>query len=259
MTSTTNAIISQIVLLPTSLLLLMAAGCLLLAVRWRRSGWTLLLVGIGGLGVLSMPFTAQKMMHTLEQRSPVEPGLLAQAQAIVVLGGGIDPSQPEYAADTANSASLARIRYAAFLYRQHELPILVTGGNSTGGEADGWVMKRELETLFDVPVHWVETKSVNTAENAEFSWEILGPEGVHTIALLTQAWHMPRARQAFERAGFTVVPAPTVFHVEPVQGIMNFIPQADYLSMANTAIHEWVGMLWYRMTDGGRPASARPG
>lgn len=247
MIPTFNAAVSQIILLPTSLLLLMALGCILLACRWRRSGWTLLLIGMGSLAVLSMPVTAHKMMRMLETPSAVDPAALAQVQAIVVLSGGIRHSQPEYATDVSDSSTLERIRYAAFLHNEHGLPLLVTGGSNSGTEPSGWIMKRELETVFNVPVRWLETASGNTAENAEFSRDILQKEGIHTIALVTHAWHMPRAKQAFEREGFTVVAAPTVFYIESVQGFMNFVPQADYLNLANIAIHEWVGMVWYRI------------
>lgn len=245
MLTTLNATLSQVLLLPGILLLLMVVACVLLACRFRRSGWTLLIIGIGSLAILSMPATAHYMIRTLETQSAVNPDALAKVQAIVVLSGGIRHSQPEYATDVSSGATLERLRYAAFLHNQHDLPLLVTGGAPSGSEPEGWVMKRELETVFSVPVHWVETKSINTAENAAFSREILQPAGVDTIALVTHAWHMPRAKRAFERAGFTVVAAPTVFHVESVAGIMNFIPQAAYFKIANTALHEWIGMVWY--------------
>lgn len=247
MLTTLNTIVSQAILLPGSLILLMIAGCLLLASRFRRSGWVLLITGIGSLGVLSMPFTAHTMIRALEQQSTaLDPRNMAKAQAVVVLGGGSRHKQPEYANDMSSAATLERLRYATFLYNQYEVPILVSGGSPRGGEPEAWVMKRELETLFDVPVRWVEAKSANTEANAQLSWKMLSTEGITTIALVTHTWHMPRAKQAFERAGFTVIAAPTVFHVESLKGIANFLPQASYLELANTALREWVGMLWYR-------------
>ncbi|NYT62042.1 YdcF family protein [Alcaligenaceae bacterium] len=246
MLTTLNEVASQIFLLPGSLLILMIAGCICLASRFRRTGWVLLVLGIGGLGVLSMPFTAHTMIQTLEPRSAIDPHDMEKAKAVVVLGGDTLHQQPEYANDMTNGSTLARLRYAAFLYNQYEVPMLLSGGRPSGGEPEAWVMKRELETLFHVPVRWIEAKSNNTDENARFSWEILHPEGITTIVLLTHAWHMPRAKFAFERAGFTVIAAPTVFHTESLRGIANFLPQASYLELANTALHEWLGMLWYR-------------
>jgi uncharacterized SAM-binding protein YcdF (DUF218 family) len=245
--STLNNLLSQLVLLPTSLLVLLILGCLLFLGRLRRTGWALILAAISLLTILGMPFTALHLIRTLEVYPAVQPSHLTKVQAIVVLGGGISHDQPEFAADTSNSATLERLRYAAFLHNQHDLPILVTGGDPSGGEAEGWVMKRELESLFNVPVRWLEVESDNTAENAAFSRNVLRADGVDTIALVTHAWHMPRATQVFERAGFTVIPAPTAFHTKGYKGIMNFIPQAGYLNLSNIAIREWVGMGWYRL------------
>ncbi|MFW7343425.1 YdcF family protein [Pollutimonas sp. H1-120] len=249
MTSTLNGTISQVILLPTSILALLVLGCLLLWRCYRRSGLVLILVSAGVLAILSMPFTALHLIHTLQVYPAVHPADMAKAQAIVVLGGGISHDQPEYAADVSNNATLERLRYTAFLYNQHELPILVTGGTPSGGEAEGWVMKRELESLFNVPVRWLEVESDNTAQNAAFSRKILQAYGVDTIALVTHAWHMPRAKQIFEKAGFNIIPAPTGFYTKGFKGIMNFIPQAEYLNLSNIAIREWIGMGWYRLRD----------
>ena len=240
-------LISQLLLLPTSLLLLIAVASLLLHRRRLLAGWVVIIVGIGGMLVLSMPFTAQRLIHTLETFAPASPTDLEQAQAIVVLGGGSEQDQPEYAADSLNGYTLERIRYAAFLYQRHGLPILVTGGSPLGGEAEGWIMKRELETLFNVPVRWLETESNNTAQNAQFSWTILQQAGVSKIALVTHSWHMPRAKVAFERAGYTVVPAPTSFQTTPVPGVLKYVPQTHYLDMSNTALREWLGLWWYAL------------
>ena len=246
MTFTLNSLLSQAVLLPTGLLILLLIGCLLMG-RFRRSGLSLIIIGTSLLAILSMPATSHRLIRMLEVYPPVSSLDLATAQAIVVLGGGIAHQQPEYAADATNGMTLERIRYAAYLYHTHDLPVLVTGGSPSSGEAEGWVMKRELESLFDTPVRWLEVKSNNTAENATFSRDILQAEGVNIIALVTHAWHMPRAKRDFERAGFTVIPAPTVFYKVDVKGVMNFIPQADYLSLSNTALREWIGMAWYRI------------
>ena len=172
-------------------------------------------------------------------------GPLQGAQAIVVVSGDIDYHQVEYGGGSAGPSTLERIRYAAYLYCRSALPILVSGGIPVGGESSADVMRRELTGLFRVPVRWAEGRSQNTAQNARYSWDLLHPRGVDKVVLVTSAAHMPRALESFRRAGFRVIAAPTGFDTPPVMGVLDYIPQMRGLSLSNTALHEWIGRLWY--------------
>src|SRR3954466_12212342 len=71
---------------------------------------------------------------------------LPQADAIVVLSGGLYYKAPEYGGDTVNNYVLERMRYAVQLYRLTGKPVLVTGGSWRDGarpEAD--TMKESFE------------------------------------------------------------------------------------------------------------------
>ncbi|MEO8409064.1 MAG: YdcF family protein, partial [Propionivibrio sp.] len=200
-------LLANLLLPPTNALLLLA-----LAGIFRRRRWAFWLALLGGVALLaqSLPPVASALIATLEERAgPVlsDPG---DAQAIVVLGSGLSIAAQEYGGDTANDRSLIRLRYAATLARRYQLPLLVSGGkprNATRAEAD--VIGDILEKEFAVPVRWRETRSRDTAENAIFSAQILQAAGIRRVVLVTQAFHMPRARRLFAAAGFDVVPAPT--------------------------------------------------
>ncbi len=69
-------------------------------------------------------------------------------------------------------------------------------------------MAAALREVFGVPVRWLEGESRNTAENAHFSAAMLAGAGIERVALVSQAWHLPRASAEFERAGLEVVAAP---------------------------------------------------
>src|SRR5690606_22454080 len=170
---------------------------------------------------------------------------------IVVLAGGILRGQPEYGGiNTTDDSSLLRIRYGAYLHRRTGLPILVSGGVPINGESSGQTMANDLNEFFDTPVRWVEGKSENTAENAQFSWDMLHAEGIHTIVLVTSASHMRRSVSSYKRVGFTVIPAPTGYHGPPLDNMLKYLPKLDALHESNTALHEWLGMLWYDLTLG---------
>jgi uncharacterized SAM-binding protein YcdF (DUF218 family) len=106
-------------------------------------------------------------------------------------------------------------------------------------------MKDVLENDFFVPVRWVEVESENTWQNAQLSYAILQPQGITTVCLVTQAWHMPRAVTAFEKAGFRVIPAPTGFTTTYKLSPLDFLPRARGLGNSFVALHEWIGRLWY--------------
>ena len=69
--------------------------------------------------------------------------------------------------------------------------------------------------------------------------------GVDRVLLVTHSWHMRRAILAFEAHGFQVVPAPTMFHGVPPEGLDGWTPSAKALRHTSWALHEWIGRLYY--------------
>jgi len=234
-------------LLPPGCLLLVTAAGLLLLNRRKALGIALVAVSWAGLYALSMPIIATALLRSLEQPY-TDPATLTSGDAIVVLGGGRYYHAPEYGdRDTANQELLVRLRYGARLYRALGKPMLVTGGSPrSDAVAEGQVMKQVLEQDFNVPVRWVESASRTTAENATMSYALVRDAGVKSVYLVTHAWHMARARDAFERAGFTVIPAPTLFTREGPRTIVDFLPNATALQNSGIYFHETIGMAWYR-------------
>ncbi|HEU0289570.1 MAG TPA: YdcF family protein, partial [Burkholderiales bacterium] len=107
--------------------------------------------------------------------------------------------------------------------------------------------KQVLEADFHVPVQWMEQGSNNTLENARLSYSILAAAGVRRIYLVTHAWHMPRAKLAFERAGFAVIPAPTGYTTRYELTALDFLPGADALYRSNRFFRESIGIGWYHL------------
>jgi uncharacterized SAM-binding protein YcdF (DUF218 family) len=190
------------------------------------------------------------LVQPLEQLSaPLKSARNSGAQAIVVLGGGQLQHAPEYGGlNIPNAITLMRLRYAAKLYLDSGLPILVTGGAPAGGSrSEAAQMARVLREDFSTPVKWLEEASENTAQNAQYSARILQPVGVQRILLVTDAMHMARAQRIFVRNGFDVVVAPTEFHSYSHERFspMDLIPEYQALYHASYALHEWIGLAWY--------------
>ena len=105
-------------------------------------------------------------------------------------------------------------------------------------------MAQELKMFFDIPTEWIEDKAKTTKENALFSKEILEKVNVKKIILVTNQWHMMRAKLLFERAGFEVLPASVGAGITPVTyglNMMYFMPQSGALHSNMHALKEWLG------------------
>jgi uncharacterized SAM-binding protein YcdF (DUF218 family) len=246
---------------------LAALAGLLLARRRRATGVLLVLAALGALTAASTPYVAERLLASLETPAlPVPPAVaVAPAQrpatpadpitagstpsAIVVIGGGLSREAPEYGSDTVNSATLTRLRYAAWLHRRTGLPILVSGGRPHAtrlSEAD--TMRDALVGDFNMAPRWVEGESLNTRENAVRAQALLAADSVRHVYLVTHAWHMPRAQRAFERAGLQVVPAPTGYQsITPFP--LAWVPSAQSLRDTHLAMREWLGEAWYRLNS----------
>ena len=100
----------------------------------------------------------------------------------------------------------------------------------TGAEAK--IAKRMLVSL-GVPENMilVETKSINTTQNAKFSAEILREQGFSRPILVTSAFHMKRAVLNFEKQDITVTPYPADYQVthHPVFHYTKLRPQTEAL------------------------------
>lgn len=243
-------LVSAFLLPPLNLILLGAIGILLLRSR-PGLGKRLLVATLVLLYLLSTPLVADSLLQELE--TPSDRNVLYNAQAIVVLGGGTYYGAPEYGNHTVGRFTLERVRYAAQLHRITGKPILATGGAPLGTDfSEAAQMRALLEKEFQVPVKWIEGAAGNTHENAYNSFAILKRDGVSRIALVTHAWHMPRAEREFEQAGFEVMPAATAYTTRYKTDIFAFIPTAGALQRSSLFFHEVIGMLWYRLVPARR-------
>ena len=234
-------IIVSLMLPPASLLLLACTG--LTIARFRpRLGRLLIGSALLGLIVLSTPWVAGSLIQSLQKFPPIRDDQLSKCQAIVVLGGGIYRDAPEYQSDTIGNVSLERLRYAVHLSKASSLPVLASGGAPEGGVTEAAAMRKSAETEFGVKIEWIEDQSLDTASSARLSAQILKQHGIQRIALVSNAWHLPRATANFEAAGLSVVPAPMGFSLS-TDDFGALLPTASALTVSSRALHEWLGIM----------------
>jgi uncharacterized SAM-binding protein YcdF (DUF218 family) len=201
-------------------------------------------------------------MLGLEPYPALEPAALREtgAEAILVLGSERYAWAPEYGGDTVGGRTLQRLRYGAFLHRETGLPVYVSAGSPAGESPPlGRLMAGVLAQEYGIEAAGVEDRSPTTWENAMFSAPLLRRAGVERVLLVTHAWHLPRAVEAFERMGVQVIPAPTSFAHREGAGestYRDWLPSAGAFLQSYLAIHEYLGRAWYQLKATWGEASA---
>ena len=150
------------------------------------------------VGVLVTAFTP---VPNLVARTLAVPADIGPADAIVVLGSSVNRD------GSLTDASQRRALAGIDLYRAGRAPRLVMLGMYD--EAAG---RARLAELYGVPRAAILTENAEptTRHEAARIHVVLGERlGARTILLVTDAFHMRRARDLFQRQGFVVRPAPT--------------------------------------------------
>ena len=202
--------------------------------------------------LLCTSVVAERTLGWLEQAylPPAEPA----GDVIIMLGGGAMPDSPDVDGVGALCASPAnRLLTAVRLQRKLGVPILLSGGQvyeDTGAEAK--IARRILIDL-GVPESkiLVETRSINTTQNARYSAEILRAQGLTQPILVTSAFHMKRAVLNFKKQGIGVVPYPADYQVthHPVFHYTKLRPQTEALLNNVTVLQETLRTLVTRYLE----------
>ncbi len=244
---------ASLVLPPMIFVLLGLFGLFVVPRYSRRIGNSIGILAVALLVIFSTAAGSRLLISPLEKRAdPLVIPTPSKAQAIIILGGGRLRAAPEAQGhDLPGLQTLFRLRYGAQLHRLTALPILVSGGSPDGGEeSEADLMARALREDFRVPVKWIEGSSDNTAENAMRSAEQLRQAGITHVLLVTDAMHMRRATAIFRKTGLSITPAPTWFVAQHPLSAGDFIPNAGALKNSHYALHEWIGLFWYRLRHG---------
>jgi uncharacterized SAM-binding protein YcdF (DUF218 family) len=251
-----SKLIGQLLLPPAGLILMGAIGLL----AWRRWwGKALVISSFSLFWLLSMTPVQDGLLEPLEHRYPA---LALDAKlgspddtAIVVFGGGIYARAPEYGGiEALHQSALSRTVYAADLALRSGLSVYPSGGEALMGnvEPEASVMRRWLIRL-GVPAEriFVENKAETTWQNARRLKVMLEAHGIRRAVLVTSAWHMPRAVWSLKSQGISVIPAPCDYLERMLPyNARSYLPDAEALYNSCLALHEYLGMLWYRIRFG---------
>lgn len=246
-----SSVFSAVFLSPLLFVLLIGVAVWLIARARRRAAMVVLSVTAAVVLLLSTGFVRSLLLAPLERHYPPFPQDAPHVDAVVVLGGGIRKEAPDEGGNAAlNDETRGRVLAAFLLSRRLDVPLIVSGGVTSGqSQAEADVAARLLGQL-GMPAAQVilESRSTTTWENAREVALILASRHATRIALVTSAFHMPRAMLAFSRNGVSCVPVP----VDHRAGRLRLdggaiVPGFGQLGDNLTALREYVGLVLYWM------------
>ncbi len=239
------------VLSPLGMLFLGCLGGAMLCYCGGRTGKRLLnrlgrVLVVGSLvffWILSCGLTTRLIGVPLEgDEAPLVDTLeLGGCDAVVLLGGGMGAHEACGRAEMFSAAD--RVWEAARQWKAHD------NGNLKLTLSGGGVELSTVPLLKDLGVDEKALVFFPEARNTEEEARMIAAAGLKRVHLVTSAWHMPRARMLFERAGLEVIPAPTDYEMHycaelPLQ-CKDFFPSADALWRNSVAVKEWVARFFY--------------
>jgi uncharacterized SAM-binding protein YcdF (DUF218 family) len=212
-----------------------------------RRRW-LALVAAAILCIFSTPAVSRFLTSPLERRYPPKPVASApQADAIVVLSGGIVRGINAEGIQWGESAN--RYFTGFDLFEAGKARLLVFSAASTdeaGGPTHGEIL-RHVAVQHGVPPDRIVVVSpaLVTTDEARGASKI---PGVHSVLLVTSAYHMPRSVLLFRARGLEVHPFPTDERIlgSRIQSL-GYIPFAHPLDDSEKALREYYGLAVYRM------------
>ena len=239
----------------TWLLLAVALGWLggSLGRRRRARGRWLVRVaaGVGVVSIVAMtPLAANALVGWLERPRPVHESCKYAPPAVaVVLAGGVDTT-PTGVADLSalGISSRRRVERAAIWWREQPgRSLIMSGGPQRPGTVPtgAWMADYARRLGVSGAALRVEGGSNSTWENA-MALASLQPAAPRRVVLVTSAMHMPRARYALGRAGYEACPMATDYRHIPFGSAGYLLPRSSALRKTEAALHEVVGMGYYR-------------
>jgi uncharacterized SAM-binding protein YcdF (DUF218 family) len=256
-------VLAALLLPPVPLLVLVLVGARM--ILWQRFlGWMLVLLsvillwvgacaGVGewmGRALMSQPppLSAERLAALKKAAGGSKPNVV-----VLILGGGREALAPEYGVASLSDLSLERLRYGVWLSRETGAPMMFSGGlghASEPGTTEADVAAEIAQREFLRPMRWLENKSRDTRENAQYSAAMLRDLDVTQVVLVTHGWHMPRALAAFkeaaarEKAQWEVVPAPMGLGQAVERTALRWIPSAEGFQLVRAVLREKFAVLF---------------
>ena len=240
--------------LPACLTLMIVGLALTCRERRRRLGRILLTTGLVLLVAFSNKSGSRWLIAPREAAYPPIPELtasslvpagLAACRYIVVLGGGHGDVPGLSATNKLSTSGLGRLAEGARLARAlPDATVIVSGPAEGRGESHARILARAAESL------GLDARRIRLIESARDTEDeaqaVKATVGGEKVALVTSAWHMPRAAGLFRKAGVAVLPCPADYRGKPNPDFRwtDYSWDTDSLARSTFAVREFIGYGW---------------
>lgn len=239
-------------LLPGGVLLILAA--LLLRRRWPRLAGTVAIAVSLLLITLQSPPVANALLASLERRTAYLQTLPADTAAVLVLGNGHIFAEERAPNARLMGTALSRISEAVRLWHTQPESLLITSGASHRSPISHARAMADMARQLGVPAERIveldttrDTIDEITAAAALVN-QLPATSGMSPrLVVVSSATHLPRAALMLKNSGITYSLAPTDYLELDAPW---YRLDGYFLYSADRAIHEYVGMLWYRLRYG---------
>jgi uncharacterized SAM-binding protein YcdF (DUF218 family) len=195
------------------------------------------------LAVLSMPVVGELLQDSLAIPPPA--GNAAPDYVVVLSGGLEEGTSPDL--DVLSSETTRRVLYGVRYWRMHPSARIVMSGAVGKQPARVTELMAEVASCHGVPRARIirETKAVNTREQPLRLRALPGFTPTTHLAIVTSGYHERRAVAEFRRYFIYVDPQPVPS--DRHRRLEYWLPDDRGLLYSTAAIHEWIGIVWYRV------------
>jgi uncharacterized SAM-binding protein YcdF (DUF218 family) len=180
------------------------------------------------------------------------PDSVARVRFIAVLGGGNGHSPGVAATNLLSSSAISRLVEAVRIARAvPEARLVMTGGGPSGKPTHASVLARAAVQLGIDPARIIEAPDARDTEDE--ANRITRIAAGTPVAVVTSAWHQPRAMALFRGAGADALACPSDYrahHDDPVS-FDDFLFDAESLARSSFALRERIGLLWITLRGKG--------
>ncbi len=224
--------------MPSAFVFLFALLGFLLLKKKKKWGKALLFSSALFYFFFSITPVSDFLLMALEEKyRPVSVEDVDEAEKVVLLLGGRE-------SNVLRGSEVLRIWHLS----EQRMKIIISGTDPlvpTSGEAQA-VRNFFVHRGVDPDDIVIEGKSRNTRENVANVQKIVEDK---QFFLVTSAYHMDRSLIEFGRVGAKPIPAPTDFRRRRVLSyrVFDFVPNAQNLRNSDLAVHEHLGVIYYRL------------